>query len=304
MMMGEEGTLMKRCRHTPEQIIRKLREAERLLGEGKTIPEAAKELQISEQTYHRWRNQYGGMKAQVVPTPDYPPMTGGIRLLFERLVRHSSFSYEVLTPSIRAEIPQPAMLPSVTRTPRLGGHRSALGLLNAVTIARAVASRPDAVLSGHVVTGPAALAVQGLFGIPAIQYLYAKELNRRPSVTRLVTQRARASLAISSHTQREALVLGAPAERVHLVLPGVDPPVGSSSLIVERQTDQPTIVMVARLEDRYKGFDVIIKALPLVRARVPEVRWVVVGEGSLRAELEAMAAPRCGRLHHVHGQAR
>src|SRR5437660_4777823 len=63
MRMGEEGTLMKRRRHTPEQVIRKLREAEWLLGEGKTIPEAAKELGISEQTYHRWRNQYGGMKA-------------------------------------------------------------------------------------------------------------------------------------------------------------------------------------------------------------------------------------------------
>ena len=54
---------MKRRRHTPEQVIRKLREAERMLGEGKTIPEAAKELGISENTYHRWRNQYGGMKA-------------------------------------------------------------------------------------------------------------------------------------------------------------------------------------------------------------------------------------------------
>ena len=54
---------MQRHRHTPEQIIRKLREAERLIGQGRTIPEAAKELGISEQTYHRWRNQYGGMKA-------------------------------------------------------------------------------------------------------------------------------------------------------------------------------------------------------------------------------------------------
>jgi len=54
---------MKRRRHTPEQVIRKLREAERLLGEGKTIAEAAKALEISEQTFHRWRNQYGGMKA-------------------------------------------------------------------------------------------------------------------------------------------------------------------------------------------------------------------------------------------------
>jgi putative transposase len=57
---------MKRRRHTPEQIIRKLREAERILGEGKTISEAAKELGISEQTFHRWRNQYGGMKADDV----------------------------------------------------------------------------------------------------------------------------------------------------------------------------------------------------------------------------------------------
>jgi putative transposase len=57
---------MKRRRHTPEQIIRKLREAERLLGEGKTIAEAARELGISEQTFHRWRNQYGGMKADDV----------------------------------------------------------------------------------------------------------------------------------------------------------------------------------------------------------------------------------------------
>lgn len=57
---------MKRRRHTPEQIIRKLREAERMLAEGKQVPEVAKALEISEQTFHRWRNQYGGMKADDV----------------------------------------------------------------------------------------------------------------------------------------------------------------------------------------------------------------------------------------------
>lgn len=54
---------MKAKRHTPNQVIRKLREAELLLGEGKSIPEVAKTLEISENTFHRWRNQYGGMKA-------------------------------------------------------------------------------------------------------------------------------------------------------------------------------------------------------------------------------------------------
>ena len=54
---------MKRRHHTPEQIIRKLREAERMLGGGRAIPEVAKALGVSEATFHRWRNQYGGMKA-------------------------------------------------------------------------------------------------------------------------------------------------------------------------------------------------------------------------------------------------
>jgi putative transposase len=57
---------MKRRRHTPEQVVRKLREAERLLAEGKAIPEVAKELEVSENTFHRWRAQYGGMKADDV----------------------------------------------------------------------------------------------------------------------------------------------------------------------------------------------------------------------------------------------
>jgi len=57
---------VKQRKHTPEQIVRKLREADRLLGEGQELPEVIKYLEISEATYHRWRNQYGGMKADDV----------------------------------------------------------------------------------------------------------------------------------------------------------------------------------------------------------------------------------------------
>jgi putative transposase len=57
---------MKGRRHTAEQVIRKLREADRLLAEGKTTAEVARALEVSENTYHRWRNQYGGMKADEV----------------------------------------------------------------------------------------------------------------------------------------------------------------------------------------------------------------------------------------------
>ncbi len=51
-------------RHTPEQIIRKLREADGMIAAGKTIGQVIQVLRISEQTFHRWRNQYGGMKAE------------------------------------------------------------------------------------------------------------------------------------------------------------------------------------------------------------------------------------------------
>jgi putative transposase len=53
-------------RHTPEQIVRKLREAEAELAAGASVPEVAKRLGISEATFHRWRNQYGGMKADAM----------------------------------------------------------------------------------------------------------------------------------------------------------------------------------------------------------------------------------------------
>ena len=54
---------MKRHRHTPEQAVRKVREGERLLNEGKDLTEVLRHLEVSEATWNRWRAQYGGMKA-------------------------------------------------------------------------------------------------------------------------------------------------------------------------------------------------------------------------------------------------
>ena len=53
-------------RHTAEQIIKKLREADTMLAAGKTIGQVVQVMEVSEQTFHRWRNQYGGMKAEEV----------------------------------------------------------------------------------------------------------------------------------------------------------------------------------------------------------------------------------------------
>jgi putative transposase len=57
---------MARRRHTPEQIVRKLREADRLLNDGADVASVARHLEVTETTYHRWRAQYGSMKADDV----------------------------------------------------------------------------------------------------------------------------------------------------------------------------------------------------------------------------------------------
>lgn len=63
---------MKRKRHTPDEIIRKLREAEAALSSGSRVADVCKRLGVSEVTFHRWRARYGGVR---------PPETKRLREL-------------------------------------------------------------------------------------------------------------------------------------------------------------------------------------------------------------------------------
>ncbi len=56
--------MAKKKRHNPEQIIRKLEDANRRMNAGQSIAQVCQHLEISEATFHRWRNQFGGMKGQ------------------------------------------------------------------------------------------------------------------------------------------------------------------------------------------------------------------------------------------------
>ena len=53
---------MGRRRHTPEQVINKLREAEVAIAEGSTVPEATRRIGVTQQTFYRWRTEYGGLR--------------------------------------------------------------------------------------------------------------------------------------------------------------------------------------------------------------------------------------------------
>ncbi len=53
-------------RHSGPQIVAKLRQADVLIGQGKTVPEVCKEIEVSDQTYYRWRQKYGGMSPDMI----------------------------------------------------------------------------------------------------------------------------------------------------------------------------------------------------------------------------------------------
>ena len=84
--------------------------------------------------------------------------------------------------------------------------------------------------------------------------------------------------------------------KTEIIPPGVDVP---PSVRTGPPTGHRTLITVARLTDRYKGHDTMLRALPLVAARIPDVRWVVVGDGPLKQSYERAAAA-LGVISRLH----
>jgi len=225
----------------------------------------------------------------LVLTPDFLPTPGGIQLLMHRLVTHfERCEATVITVAAEdAESFDEDQVVRIIRTPRnerLGGATT-IGLLNAAAVANGVRLRPDAVLSGHIAVAPAARVLKQAMRIPYLQYLYGREIVMRPRMADLGIHHAAAIVVISRYTQQLAAEHGANRCRVHLIPPGIDvPAVNGTARIRERGT----IVCVSRLDERYKGQDVLIRAMPLVRARADHARLLLVGDGPRRGAYERL----------------
>jgi phosphatidyl-myo-inositol dimannoside synthase len=225
----------------------------------------------------------------LVLTPDFPPAIGGIQLLMHRLVSN----WRTVDPCIitlsspgSGEFDRHEGLPTLrVARPPAGGQLSAVALLNAAAFATALRSRPDVILSGHVNAGLAARAIKHVLHVPYVQYLYAKELVARAAVSRGAIRGSAAVVSISRSTAELAVRYGAIPDLVHRIPPGVD----RAELSDDPKDERPTVITVARLEDRYKGHDVVIRAMPLVQTKVPGARLLVVGEGSLRCFYQNLA---------------
>jgi phosphatidyl-myo-inositol dimannoside synthase len=177
---------------------------------------------------------------------------------------------------------------SIRRVRGRGPRTVAVAQLNAIALAESRSWRPDVVLSGHVVMSPAA----SMTGVSFVQYLYAMEMSHRPRLTAFAVRNAADCIVLGEHGRALASAAGASNERIHAIPPGIDVPSGPTVALQDRAS---LIVNVARLEDRYKGIDVLVRALPLVRSRVPDATMTLVGDGPLRHAIDALArANGCG----------
>lgn len=224
-------------------------------------------------------------------TPDYPPTLGGIQRLLFNITRSMQ---DVETRVLTVEAPGAREFDSAsiqkTQRVRVPGKRAAVrnACFNLLAVLRADNWRPDVVLNGHVVSSPAAALLGRRFRVPTVLYTYGKEIDGRPRMAAWALRRSKAAVAVSDYTRSRLLTAARsqPSPPVHVITPGVELPPSAS----QPRAEQPTILTVARLRDRYKGHDVMLAALPKVLESVPNVRWIVVGDGKIRGELESMAA--------------
>ena len=220
-------------------------------------------------------------------TPDFPPQPGGIQRVAHRLVTgFSGVTSRVLTIDAAGAREWDAGQDLDVRRVAAGRvHRLAIVRLDAGAVLHARRFRPDVVLAMHIVAGPAAAAIRRALSIPVVTYLHAKEVAASPRLARFAIRHSDRIVAVSQHTAALAAAAGADLGRVTVIPPGVD----WHELPTQPRLATPTIVTVARIEDSYKGHDVMVRALALVRSRVPEARWAIVGDGALRAEIERLA---------------
>jgi phosphatidyl-myo-inositol dimannoside synthase len=141
-------------------------------------------------------------------------------------------------------------------------------------------------LSGHIVTSPATALLARRGGAPTAQYFHANEIGHKPRLAAFAARTAGASIVVSSYTAGLLAAVEPRPGDVRLIPPGIALP---EEVEAQPAGGPPTFVTVARLVEPYKGHDVLLEALPAVRARVPDAQWVVIGDGPLRAPLEARA---------------
>ena len=231
-------------------------------------------------------------------TWDFPPVRGGIQTWMLELARRlPDARVRVLAPAVPGDREFDAT--SGCRVTRLAGARMGripwLIQLCVTTLWVCLIRRPGVIVCGHVTTAPAALLAR-LLGVPYVVFTYGYEIRRkrRKRLLRFLLRNARLVVACSDFTRNAVQALGVSAERTRILYPGVDaqrftPNTRHLTPGTREGNGAGKLLSVARLAELYKGHDTTIRALPLVKAKCPDVRYLIAGDGPLRDYLGRVA---------------
>ena len=226
-------------------------------------------------------------------TIDFPPARGGVQGLLARLADGLATTAEVTVvtgaAAGAAAWDRGRRYTVVRAGPAVGGLAGIVGLQLRAFV-EVLGRRPDVVMCGHVLLGPVCRAACALRRVPYVAIVYAYEIRapRMRRLARLALGGARRVIALSDFGRRAVQTHGVAPERVAVIRPGaVLDEVGVGAVTME--PDARVVLSVGRLVDAYKGHDVAIRALPLILARVPAARYVIVGDGPRRSYLERLA---------------
>jgi glycosyltransferase involved in cell wall biosynthesis len=237
--------------------------------------------------------------------PDFTGATGGIQTFSRFLIRGIRDLFAEATLDIFSKndtsFPDPSDNPTDSFSP-LGWWPPRLRttvFATELTLA-ALRNRPDLILTTHVNFAPVAHSVKTLFNIPFLAIGHGIEVWDLPrGQIRRALRGANALAAVSHFTRaRMALALQISEEEIFLLPNTFDPEqfypdTRKPHFLLKRyglEPDQPLILTISRLAsaERYKGYDQVLRALPEVRKRFPNVRYILGGRGPDRPRIEAL----------------
>ena len=229
------------------------------------------------------------MKKIILITPDFPPVRGGVQRILYNIVNNVP-GIEVIAPySPGCEEFDKLQKFKIHRVPFIKFFpKSALLTL----LLKTIMVKPDIIIYGHVVTSFIGIFIRR----PNIIFTYGMEVmqNKYKSIFTGLLRNATKITTLSDFTKSFILARNIPSERIVKLYPAIDtgifnPSIDSAPVINNYNLNGKKIILtVCRMDAReqYKGHETIIKILPEIISKIPEVLWMVVGEGTDRKRIE------------------
>ena len=243
-------------------------------------------------------------------TTDFPPSLGGIQQWTAQLASQLSTRHAVtvVAPRYPGSAAYDAAAPyDVVRYRQSRRRPLALGALALTTLREVLRQRPDVVLFSHIFAAFAAHPFCRKLGIPYVVAAHGLEIQARRVQRFLgaILRHGARCIAVSRHTALLLQDKGIPPAAITVVGNGVHAglltaaPRPGTTQHQRIAGDGPVILTLARLDERYKGHDMMLQALPLIRARVPDVTYVITGDGRYRHYYERLATALGVRDHVI-----